>query len=226
MNALYKKALAFAKKAHGDQKRKYTGMPYIGHPIEVARILSQAGIVDENILAAALMHDVLEDTPVTSLEMNSVFGYAVTGLVLEVTDISCPNDGNRAQRKAIDRNHLFQASAAAQTIKLADLISNTKSIVQYDPAFAKTYIREKIDLLRVLTKGDIYLYQKALGIALKAAEELGIDVRETPVIVKHCNECGVVDPHHTRICSQYDARDKSYEEIRQDYRDAVCWGNE
>jgi hypothetical protein len=78
-----------------------------------------------------------------------------------MTDISQPQDGNRATRKAIDREHTARAPAEAQTIKLADLISNSKSIMKHDPAFAKTYLEEKRLLLEVMTKGDKGLHELA-----------------------------------------------------------------
>jgi hypothetical protein len=71
-----------------------------------------------------------------------------------LTDVSRPEDGNRAARKAIDLAHTAKASPAAKTIKLADLIDNTRSIVERDPDFAKVYLQEKARLLEVLQEGD------------------------------------------------------------------------
>jgi len=78
-----------------------------------------------------------------------------------LTDVSKPEDGNRAVRKARDREHTAAAPAEAQTIKLADLISNSRSIMAHDPAFAKTYLEEKRLLLAVMTKGDPGLHSEA-----------------------------------------------------------------
>lgn len=165
------KALVFAAKAHGDQRRKYTGESYIVHPIEVMGILVDHGITDDNVLAAALLHDVVEDTPVgpDTLAMEG-FNQQVIGLVLEVTDVSRPQDGNRALRKGRDRDHLEIASSDGQNIKLADLISNTTSIVQHDPGFAKVYLEEKADLLTVLTRGLAPLYKQACSL-LEACQD-------------------------------------------------------
>jgi len=127
--------IAFATAAHGDQKRKYTGEPYIQHPIEVAEIVKTV-TDDQDVIAAAILHDVVEDTPVTLGGIRIAFGDRVAGFVAEVTDVSRPQDGNRAKRKAMDRDHLAKASPQGQTIKLADLISNAGSILQYDPDFA------------------------------------------------------------------------------------------
>lgn len=78
-----------------------------------------------------------------------------------LTDVSKKEDGNRKQRKLIDRNQTAMASPEAKTIKLADLISNTKSIVQYDSSFAKVYMAEKRLLLQVLKEGNGNLYTMA-----------------------------------------------------------------
>ena len=139
--------------AHGDQKRKYTNDPYIVHPIAVSEIVKTVAHTDE-MVAAALLHDVVEDTPVTIDEIKTKFGSKVAELVGWLTDISRPEDGNRKTRKAIDRDHSARAPAEAQTIKVADLIHNTQSIEKHDPHFYKVYKEEKIKLLSVLTEAD------------------------------------------------------------------------
>jgi (p)ppGpp synthase/HD superfamily hydrolase len=145
--------LKFATAAHGDQKRKYTNDPYIVHPIAVAEIVKTVPHTDE-MIAAALLHDVVEDTPITIDDIKNKFGDKVADLVGWLTDISRPEDGNRKTRKAIDRDHSARAPAEAQTIKVADLIHNTQSIEKYDPNFWKVYKEEKIKLLSVLTEAD------------------------------------------------------------------------
>ena len=145
--------LKFATTAHGDQKRKYTNDPYIVHPIAVSEIVKTVAHTDE-MVAAALLHDVVEDTDVTLDQIKDKFGSKVAELVGWLTDISRPEDGNRKTRKTLDREHSAEAPADAQTIKLADLIHNTKSIEKHDPHFWKVYKQEKIALLGVLTKGD------------------------------------------------------------------------
>lgn len=169
---LYEKALTFAIIKHGDQKRKYTNLPYIVHPIAVAALvrdtaeLSSPYVNDdgdqwEYAIAAALMHDVLEDTPCTKQEMLDNFGNYVTQYVFEVTDVSRKEDGNRATRKALDREHLSRASFWGKTIKLADFIDNTKDIVENDKHFAVAYLREKELALPYLKDGSPYLFQMA-----------------------------------------------------------------
>lgn len=162
MTDLISRADAFAARAHAsiDQRRKYTGDPYIVHPRRVAQTVKDTGARDE-VIAAALLHDVVEDTPVTLEEIRTEFGKDVAALVEMVTDVSRPEDGNRRLRKAMDRDHLALASAEGQTIKLADLIDNTASITRYDPGFAKVYMRAAVELLGVLKKGDRTLRQRA-----------------------------------------------------------------
>ena len=152
--------LKFATAAHGDQKRKYTGDPYINHPIAVAEIVETVPHTQE-MIAAALLHDVVEDTHVTIDQIADKFGDKVGELVGWLTDISRPEDGNRRIRKALDRLHSADAPAEAQTIKLADLIHNSISIAEHDPNFWKVYREEKVELLKVLTKGDKSLMYRA-----------------------------------------------------------------
>ena len=161
------RARVFATAAHAavGQVRKYTNEPYIVHPKQVAAFVETAGGTPE-MIAAAWMHDVLEDTGVTPDAMRAEFGDEVTDLVLWVTDVSKKEDGNRATRKAIDRQHIASAPAEAQTIKLADIISNCSSIMMHDEAFAKIYFEEKRLLLEVLTKGDEGLRNYAANIVL------------------------------------------------------------
>ena len=158
-----RKAQVYAMAAHAavGQKRKYTGEPYIVHPGEVASIVASVPGSTPDMVAAAWLHDVIEDTGCTFTDVHMAFGIDIATLVGWLTDVSKPTDGNRAKRKAMDREHTAQAPAEAQTIKLADLISNSRSIMQHDPEFAKTYLEEKRLLLEVLTKGDPGLHAEA-----------------------------------------------------------------
>ena len=151
-------ARIFATAAHAavGQLRKYTNEPYIVHPAEVASIVRSVPHT-EAMLAAAWLHDVVEDTGVTIETVQAEFGTEVADLVSWLTDVSRPEDGNRAHRKARDREHTAAAPAEAQTVKLADLISNTRSIMAHDPKFAVTYLEEKRALLAVMTRGDATL---------------------------------------------------------------------
>ena len=164
-------AFEFAKISHDNKSltedkkyRKYTLEPYWYHCIEVAQIINKYATDrfknDIEVLCGALLHDVLEDTTVTYDELfDSGFRNGISFYVREVTDISKSSDGNRSIRKMIDREHLRNASAGGQTIKLADLISNSKSIILCDDGFAKVFMKEFKLLLEVLTKGDVNLYR-------------------------------------------------------------------
>ena len=154
------RAMIFAAIAHGDQKRKYTGVPYITHPIEVASILKAAG-ENEDLQIAAILHDTIEDTHITYNNILETFGKKIADIVLEVTDQSRAEDGNRAIRKEIDRIHISKASYEGKTVKLADIISNTSTITKYDKKFAKIYLSEKIELLKVLIDGNEQLHKFA-----------------------------------------------------------------
>ena len=156
------RARVFATAAHAavGQVRKYTFEPYIVHPAEVAGIVATVPHTNE-MLAAAYLHDTVEDTGVSIVDIQKEFGNEVASLVGWLTDVSKPEQGNRAVRKAIDREHTAMAPAAAQTVKLADLIANSRSILAHDPAFARVYLEEKRMLLEVLTRGDATLMAEA-----------------------------------------------------------------
>jgi len=156
-------AALFAENAHGVQQRKYTGEPYIVHPLSVAALVTRV-TTDLDQIIAAILHDVVEDTQVTIEEIEGVFGPVVSALVSDLTDVSLPSDGNRRVRKGIDREHTAQASAGSKTIKLADLIENSSTILAHDPNFAKVYMGEKRELLDVLREGDPVLYGHAQDI--------------------------------------------------------------
>ena len=158
------RALATHHHAVMRQVRKYTGEPYIVHPEAVAQLVRSVPHTEE-MLAAAWLHDTVEDTEATLEEIERECGAEVADLVEMLTDPSRPEDGNRARRKAIDRAHTALASPDAKTIKLADLIDNTRSIVQCDPGFARVYLAEKRKLLEVLRDGDPKLWGVAAGIA-------------------------------------------------------------
>lgn len=153
-------ACAFATRMHAAQQRKYTGEPYVLHCLEVARMVADVDGTP-TMIAAALLHDVVEDTDASLEDVQTRFGEEIAQGVAWLTDVSRPSDGNRAVRKAIDREHLAQAPAAMKTVKLADVISNTRSIVDHGDGFARVYLREIAALLEVLTDGNPELWQRA-----------------------------------------------------------------
>ena len=158
-----RKAQVYAMAAHAavGQKRKYTGEPYIVHPAEVAKIVASVEGATYDMIAAAWLHDVVEDTGCTFTDIHMAFGIDIATMVGWLTDVSKPEDGPRWYRKKLDREHTAQAPAEVQTIKLADLISNSRSIMAHDPKFAKVYLEEKRMLLEVMTKGDPGLHAEA-----------------------------------------------------------------
>lgn len=162
--SMIKKAKIFSIKHHEGQYRKYTNDPYIIHPIAVSEIVKSVKH-NEAMICAALLHDTVEDTNATLDQINDLFGSSISNLVEMLTDISKPEDGNRFIRKRIDLAHTALSSPEAKTIKLADLIDNTHSIVKYDKNFAKVYLREKLELLEVLKDGNSFLWEKARQIA-------------------------------------------------------------
>lgn len=159
---MFDKAVQFATEAHGDQLRKYHGTPYISHPLAVADIVKSVPHTEE-MLVAAVLHDVVEDTPVTIEQIFEEFGDKVGELVHYLTDVSKPEDGNRAYRKQLDAEHNAKGPAEAQTIKVADLIHNSSDIASHDPKFWKTYRVEKLNTLNLLEKADATLKQRALA---------------------------------------------------------------
>ena len=146
-------AKMFATAAHAaiGQKRKYSGDDYIVHPQRVAAIVEKHGGSDEMIVAAWL-HDTVEDTDVTPDLITKMFGDNVADIVEGLTDVSLPEDGNRAKRKSIDRMHSARASTEAQFVKCADIIDNSWDIAENDLSFAKVYKSEVFLLLNAMTK--------------------------------------------------------------------------
>lgn len=145
---------------HRNQFRKYTGEPYIIHPENVVNILKTIDATSE-MLSAAWLHDVVEDTECTNDIIEKEFGRTISIMVEMLTDVSKKEDGNRLTRKTIDREHTARACPCVKSIKLADLIDNTNSIVNYDKNFARVYLQEKEALLEVLKEGNKILWDLA-----------------------------------------------------------------
>lgn len=161
-----------ATKLHGDQKRKYTGEPYVNHTFRVADIVKKHG-GNEAMVYAAVLHDVVEDTPIKCpellIELMSIvdvnLAIKTTTLVKELTDVYTHEDypdSNRKMRKEMEAMRLGRISSEAQTIKYADLLDNSEDILKNDPKFAKVYLKEKESILNHMKKGHSGLYQKCL----------------------------------------------------------------
>lgn len=169
-------AMMIARDAHKDQVRKYTGNPYTDHLAEVAGIVATVTDFDgissaECLIATAWLHDVIEDcgmSPCDLADYLTIVGHEYEDakpIVHGVMLLSDLEEGNRATRKRLSRERLAAAPSWVQTIKCADLISNTSSIVKHDPDFAKVYLEEKRLLLDVMTKADRRLWNIASSMA-------------------------------------------------------------
>lgn len=122
----YVEAASFAADAHGSQMRKTAGkqIPYITHPLRVAERLRRAGVTDQDILCAAVLHDVVEDTPISLEQVTTRFGPRIAGFVSEVTDNkSLP----KVARKLAQIEHAPHMSVESRLVKMADKIDNLSS---------------------------------------------------------------------------------------------------
>lgn len=158
-------AMMFAREVHKDQVRKYTGNPYVDHLAEVSGIVAtvmnqQLYVTPGSLIAISWLHDSIEDQGVTLHQLTGLFGETVARGVLLLSDLE---KGNRKERKQASRDRLSAAPGWIQSIKCADLISNTSSIVKHDPEFAKVYLEEKRLLLEVMTKADHRLRALAMS---------------------------------------------------------------
>lgn len=182
MDNLLDKVQQFADEAHGDQKRKYTGERYIVHPIRVMNICSEY-TTDPVVLAAALLHDVLEDTPVNKPAMSHFLESIMTRedaartlrLVSALTDVYTKEkfpELNRKRRRFKEAERLKSIQADAQTIKYADIIDNTVDITQNDHDFAVVYLKECMQILRNMANGNQDLYKRALETVEASREKL------------------------------------------------------
>ena len=131
--ALILKAAEFAARKHRDQRRKdQPASPYINHPLALAEILSGDGRVrSADVLAAALLHDTLEDTETTSAELTRAFGAKITRIVEEVSD---DKRLPKQKRKELQVLHAAHISKSAKLVKLADKIANLADIISSPPA--------------------------------------------------------------------------------------------
>lgn len=125
-------ALAFAADKHKNQRRKdVNASPYINHPISLVNVLAnEGGIVNNDVLCAAILHDTIEDTETTEQELREKFGNKITSIVLEVTD---DKKLSKAIRKQLQIEHAPHASIEAKLVKLADKICNLRDILASPP---------------------------------------------------------------------------------------------
>ncbi len=160
--ATFVEALAFAALKHRDQRRKdVEASPYINHPIALARVLVvEAGVDDEVVLAAALLHDTVEDTNTTYEELIEHFGRRIAAVVLEVTDDKLLE---KADRKQMQIDHAPHMSPEAKLVKLADKICNIRDVASSPPTGWSLerrreyfdWAKKVIDALRSRPNGDV-----------------------------------------------------------------------
>lgn len=154
------KARAFAEKAHAGTFRMGTGEPYFEHVERVAFTLKGYGF-HRCVVAAAYLHDVIEDTTYTEADLAKEFGSTVASLVAEVTNPPLVKEpGNRPWRKAKEIEHLAMTSYFGASIKLADMLDNTRNVREVDPEFAAKYLPVIAAKLNVLKHGHPELFAK------------------------------------------------------------------
>ncbi len=177
METVLQEIITFADQAHGEQKRKYTPERYIVHPVRVMEVCKRI-TNDICILAAALLHDVLEDTTIQKNELEGFLKKIMSPsqamrtmqLVVDLTDVFVKKDFpqlNRRARKAREISRLEKTSPDSQTIKYADIIDNTTEIVKHDPDFARIFLYECRAILLKINKGNQELYTEALRVVAK-----------------------------------------------------------
>lgn len=172
----------YADQSHGDQVRKYTGERYIAHPVRVMETVREF-YPNLPVLAAALLHDVLEDTPVSPEEMRDTLmevmdpahASKTMSLVIELTDVYVKKNYprlNRRIRKEKEALRLASVSRDAQTIKYADIIDNVTDIVNQDVDFAKVFVQEAKKMLIGMASGDARLRERALILVENCLESI------------------------------------------------------
>lgn len=148
------RAAALAVRAHEGQTRKYTGFPYVTHPARVAGRTAILPGATEEMIAAAYLHDVLEDTKVSREEIEKETSPLVGNLVDQMTNRSKASGLSRAERKAMDRERLSTVSMEAKKIKILDRIDNLLEMTDAPVDFKKRYTDESLFLAAVLAPAD------------------------------------------------------------------------
>lgn len=150
--ALLLRALSFSAHKHRDQRRKGAdASPYINHPIAVAEVLARTGTSDAEILAAAALHDTIEDTETEGEELERHFGARVRRLVEEVTDDKSLPKG---RRKRLQVEHAPDLSDGAKQIKIADKVCNARDVTHAAPeGWSPERRREYLDWTEEVVEG-------------------------------------------------------------------------
>jgi len=150
MSELWQKAASFAARAHGEQMRKDNETPYIAHPFRVAMTVRDVFEIDDaNILAAALLHDTIEDTTTDYDEVQEEFGPAIASLVAALTkDMRLPED----RREKEYMKQLKSAPWEARLVKLADVYDNLAD--SPTASMEKSSIRKAEEVLQLADTGE------------------------------------------------------------------------
>ncbi len=156
------KARLYAKLKHCGQKRKWTNEDYFCHPERVAINVLKHGDVYDEMVAAAYMHDLIEDTPTTHSQINELFGKTIADMVLSLTSYSKQVNISsiRALRKKADMEYLARQSDEVHIIKLYDRLDNVSDMVGSDAGFKRLYANETIDLITHIGSVDRDLSMK------------------------------------------------------------------
>ncbi|MEO0984199.1 MAG: bifunctional (p)ppGpp synthetase/guanosine-3',5'-bis(diphosphate) 3'-pyrophosphohydrolase [Cyanobacteria bacterium J06639_14] len=148
---LVRQAFEFAYKLHQNQKRA-SGEPYICHPIAVAGLLRDLG-GDSAMIAAGFLHDVVEDTDITSDEIEALFGLEVRQLVEGVTKLSKFNFHSKTERQAENFRRMFIAMAQdirVIVVKLADRLHNMRTLEHLSDIKRRRIARETLEIFAPL----------------------------------------------------------------------------
>jgi GTP pyrophosphokinase len=147
-------AVDFAVARHGDQQRP-TGAPYLEHLLEALEVLVVgAGVTDIDVLSAAVLHDVVEDTPVSNDELAERFGPRVAELVGWVTIPETGPGENRAEVKEAALRKLAAAPKDAILVKLADRLSNVQTLRKLSEKRQRAYYAETVRYIVPLADAD------------------------------------------------------------------------
>ena len=154
IDPLIRKAGHFARRAHRGQQRKYRGSPYAHHPFRVARAVAAHEIGSPITVAAALLHDTVEDTRVSADEIAREFGPEVAALVAELTKPEQSESVSRTERFRQQLARLQRASREARVIKLLDRIDNVRESRHVADGFTDRYLTESRELAEALGDAD------------------------------------------------------------------------
>ncbi len=183
LGPLFEQAVVHGARAHAPHRRKGTGTPYFAHPLQVAGIALEHG-ADEEQAAAALLHDVIEDTAISHAELAETFGERVADIVRDCSDTEDHEDkGDWRERKERYLAHLRQAGPDVALVSCSDKLHNARSIVMdlrtHGPSFLDNTFTGK-------REGTLWYYGELVEIfaALDVPEALCRELRITVSAMK------------------------------------------